>query len=244
MRAHIEALADLGACLALDTPGYGQSDPLPQPSPSLEDYGAALLAALDQLDVETFVLLGNATGAQIALAMAKLAPARVRRLILENCGHFDPADRAAWEEAYFPDLSPQASGAHLTTIWDMCAKQTTRFPWHLPLQPDQRERPHPPATALTAMASAFLLAGPGYDRAYRAAFRAEDAASFNGLTVPCTIINWAGSAVRTQLQALLAQPLPSQVGSVVAGESQEARFAALRQVVLEALGSGGAPSLF
>jgi pimeloyl-ACP methyl ester carboxylesterase len=50
MLGQIQALASAGyRAIALDTPGYGQSDPLPEPPQSLADYARAFLAGIDAL---------------------------------------------------------------------------------------------------------------------------------------------------------------------------------------------------
>lgn len=221
----ISALAQAGRhAIGVDTPGYGASDPLPHAA-SLDDYADALLALADGAGLGAFGVYGNATGAQIALALAKRAPGRVGRLVLDNCGHFDPALRAQWEPHYFPDLTPQPDGSHLPRIWEMCRHQMTRFPWHL--DDGAPDRPAPPADALQAMTLAFLMAGADYDRAYRIAFHAEDVTSFDGLTVPTVLIDWESSVVRAQGQALIDQGLPSCVRIAPAGPGLPARLAAI-----------------
>ena len=77
------------------------------------------------------------------------------------------------------------------------------------------------------MADHFLMATPGYDAAYRLAFHAENARSFAGLAVPTVLIDWAGSIVRREVQALVAEGLPPCVRVVGAGASAGERFAAI-----------------
>jgi pimeloyl-ACP methyl ester carboxylesterase len=78
MLAQLQVLADAGyRAIALDTPGYGQSDPLPTPPQSLTDYARAFLAGIDAMggiDTTRFALYGTATGAQLALALVRHAP--------------------------------------------------------------------------------------------------------------------------------------------------------------------------
>jgi pimeloyl-ACP methyl ester carboxylesterase len=223
MRPQIEALASAGFCaIGIDTPGYGGSDHLPR-AETLRDYADAIGAAMSALGHERFGLYGTATGAQIALSLAKAAPDRVTRLVLDNCGHFDPALRATWEAGYFPDTAPAADGSHLVRIWDMCVKQATRFPWHL----DGPANPAPPADMLQAMARAYLEAGPDYHRAYRLAFHAEDIDSFAGLTTPTVLLDWEGSVVRAQIQVLIGKGLPACVRVLHAGAGLDARLSAI-----------------
>jgi pimeloyl-ACP methyl ester carboxylesterase len=225
LAAQIDALAPDYFAVGIDTPGYGGSDPLPEGEVTLGDYADAVLETMAGLGAENFALYGAATGAQIALAVARRAPDRVTRMVLDNCGAFAPADRSAWEPHYFPDFTPQPDGSHLARIWAFCAAQTQRFPWHLP---STDERPPAPTQALAAMTLATLQAGPGYDRAYRLAFRAEDPASFAGLLTPTVLIDWADSIVARELRALIDAGLPPCVRVRPAGPGLAGRLAAIR----------------
>lgn len=230
LMAQMQRLSETNRCFALDIPGYGGSDPLSPPAERLDDFAHALLEACSRLGLERFALYGAATGAQVALMMAKAAPHRIARLVLDACGHFDAADRAAWEEAYFPDLTPQEDGSHLMRIWSMAERQATRFPWiHEPC-PDDPPRGAPLAVKC-AMTLGFLQAGPDYARAYRLAFHAEDAASFVGLTVATTLIDWEGSILRRETRALIAKGLPDCVRVLRAGATLQDRLEAIAQGV-------------
>ncbi|NBU26295.1 MAG: alpha/beta fold hydrolase [Gammaproteobacteria bacterium] len=104
MLGQLQALAEAGhRAIALDTPGYGQSDPLPAPPQSLTDYARAFLAGIDAMGIDRFGLYGTATGAQLALALARFAPHRLTRLVLDNCALFTEDQVADWEPRYFPD---------------------------------------------------------------------------------------------------------------------------------------------
>src|SRR5579862_5428395 len=51
-QGHVERLAAAGfSAIALDTPGYGNSDPLAALAPSIADFASALVATLDALGV-------------------------------------------------------------------------------------------------------------------------------------------------------------------------------------------------
>jgi pimeloyl-ACP methyl ester carboxylesterase len=78
-----------------DVPGFGGSDP-PPPMPAIEDYAAALLEALDELEPGRRVqldLFGQHTGAAISIEMAIQRPARIRRLVLVGVPLFSDAER-------------------------------------------------------------------------------------------------------------------------------------------------------
>jgi len=89
-------LADRRIVHCPDVPGFGGSDPPPAP-PTIDDYAAALLEALDGLlprgrraQVD---LVGQHTGAAIAVEMARQQPQRIRRLVLIGVPLFADAER-------------------------------------------------------------------------------------------------------------------------------------------------------
>jgi pimeloyl-ACP methyl ester carboxylesterase len=67
-------------CLAFDLPGFGMSD-LPT-RPSLRAYAEDIAAAIDELGVERFVLVGHSLGGGVAAGLAEMLPDRVAALVL------------------------------------------------------------------------------------------------------------------------------------------------------------------
>src|SRR5882757_9276115 len=67
--------------IAMDTPGFGDSD-APEGDPSIEVWATAAFALLDALGEKEFAVVGHHTGAVIALEMAATAPDRVSALVL------------------------------------------------------------------------------------------------------------------------------------------------------------------
>jgi pimeloyl-ACP methyl ester carboxylesterase len=229
MLAHIAKLAATHHVIAVDTPGYGNSDPLPQMAPTLDDYADCLLKAATAYGLDSFQLYGTATGAQIALAMAKRAPARIHTLVIDNCAHFNATLRDTWRDSYFADLSPKSDGSHWRTAWDIAAAQFQYFPWHVQSPETALNRAPPPPEFITKMALGFMCAMPAYDTVYRLAFEAEDIGSFDGLIVPTTLIDWQGSIVRPFVQALIDEGLPACVRVAPCGPSLDERLAAIAQ---------------
>lgn len=76
-------LADRWQVIALDLPGHGHSDHLPEGAfYHFVDYVRCVLAAVDVLGLERYCLLGHSMGAGIASLMAAAAPASIERLAL------------------------------------------------------------------------------------------------------------------------------------------------------------------
>ncbi len=222
----MQALEDRFTVLAPDTPGYGLSSADPKNPKSVADYADGLREWADALGLTRFALYGSATGAQIALEFARRYPERLAHLVLDNAAHFEEPERARILEAYFPDLSPRASGAHLAELWHFAREIYTFFPWFEQSSEARLRRELPPLEVIHHMALDTLRAGADYHRAYRAAFCNEHASRYAGLTVPTTLIRWQSSLLLRQIDALIAYGLPSCVRVADAGPDE--RFAVIR----------------
>lgn len=80
-------------CLALDRPGTGLSDPLPEPLSvhDLDRYAEHLVTdVLDALDVERAHLVASSFGGMVALRSAAAHPDRVGRMVQMACPAFAP----------------------------------------------------------------------------------------------------------------------------------------------------------
>jgi pimeloyl-ACP methyl ester carboxylesterase len=109
-----ELLPELGVdrvVYALDTPGFGESDPPPAPPP-LGEYAEALHDFIAELK-EPVDLFGYHTGAMIAVELARRHPAAVRRLVLMSVPLLS-AERRATLGAETPISE---DGSHLAESW-------------------------------------------------------------------------------------------------------------------------------
>jgi pimeloyl-ACP methyl ester carboxylesterase len=86
-RETVPMLAQKGEVVVYDEPGFGRSDRLTHGKPSLERSARIACALLDKLGWESGVdVVGQSHGGMVALALAALAPSRVRRLVLLGSG--------------------------------------------------------------------------------------------------------------------------------------------------------------
>jgi len=74
--------------IRFDLPGFGLTGPHPRADYSIDAYVAFVLALLDQLGVQAFVLAGNSLGGEIAWQTALAQPERVRQLVLVDASGY------------------------------------------------------------------------------------------------------------------------------------------------------------
>jgi pimeloyl-ACP methyl ester carboxylesterase len=94
--AHIEAVAPILAALdgapdliALDLPGFGESEP-PEQAWDVDSYARFMIHFLDELGVERAHLVGHSHGGRVSIALAADEPQRVGRLLLIDSAGLRP----------------------------------------------------------------------------------------------------------------------------------------------------------
>lgn len=164
----IETLATRYTVFAPDTPGFGDSDPLPQPD--IDTLGAALNEALDALRIRQCGLYGVHTGALIALAATLAAPARIAHLVLDGYALFTAAEREELLAHYLPANPPHWSGQHLAWYWARMREQLIHWPWHAQRAQNRTTYALPSARQTDQSMRELLRVGDAYRDGYRAAF--------------------------------------------------------------------------
>jgi pimeloyl-ACP methyl ester carboxylesterase len=121
--------------IALDTPGYGNSDPLPG-GVSIAAMAESVVSLLDALELPRAHVLGLHTGNKIAAALAARFPDRVDRVVLAGHTHSLIVDKQQRDEAirhlvdhYFPRFGPAADGAHRVREWLMAQADVQPLWW-------------------------------------------------------------------------------------------------------------------
>lgn len=160
--------------IAMDTPGFGASDPPDGlPLDGLGYYAGRVAGFLDVLGVERVAVVGHHTGAMIAAELAAAQPRRVSRLVLIGAVVLRSAEqRREWLER-IDRWHPDARGDFVvnTLIPRMHLSVTTDDPDHF-------------ATELTC----YLQAGPEYWWAYHAVFSYDAPARLPLISVPALCV--------------------------------------------------------
>ncbi len=98
--------------VALDTLGYGGSDPV---EPSVATWAAGALAAADVLGLQRFAVAGHHTGGVIAVELACAAPERVEALVLSSTPVVDAEFRDRPHGV--DEVDRDADGHYLQALW-------------------------------------------------------------------------------------------------------------------------------
>jgi pimeloyl-ACP methyl ester carboxylesterase len=170
LEALIRRLAENFRVLSPDTPGNGDSSPLPLADPDIEAYSRGILEFLDAMQVERAAVYGSHTGACIGSELALLAPHRVSRLIQDGVAIFTPAEREALLATYAHPFEPNLTGTHLMQAFMFCRDQFIFFPWYASDKAHLRDGGLPPPGPLHEWVVEVLKAATTYHLAYRAAF--------------------------------------------------------------------------
>jgi len=123
----LQALSGDRVAIACDLPGLGDSDPLP--NPDVAAYRDALLGMLDVLQLASIDVIAEFTAAPLALELARAAPERVNRLVLDGVFVFSASERRQLWKSYCPPLRPSWDGAHLHALWHRLRDQELNWPW-------------------------------------------------------------------------------------------------------------------
>lgn len=103
--------------IAMDTPGFGDSAPLPGPA-GIEPWAQVALELLDSLGIARAHVVGHHTGGVIAIELAAAAPSRVASLVLSSTPFTGEAfRRARAQRPPIDHVAPSADGSHLAALW-------------------------------------------------------------------------------------------------------------------------------
>jgi pimeloyl-ACP methyl ester carboxylesterase len=156
--------------VAMDTPGFGDSDPLPAADPSIRDFADAVLEVADSLGAPRVDLYGTHTGASIALETAVRGASRIRKLVFDGLPMFSTDERVDHLAHYIPPFEAHWDGSHVVWAWNFIRNMTLFYPWY---HMDARHATGraPDALLLHERVVDLMKAGPNYASGYRAVYR-------------------------------------------------------------------------
>ena len=227
MEPLMRRLAGRVTAIAPDTPGFGDSSPIAGEVRDLGPYVQAMMGLRAALGLDKAAVYGSATGAQIAVEWAKADAGAVSGLILDNAASFTDDERSAIMDGYFPDVAPKPDGGHLARAWRTAHDATLFFPWHRPSAANRLPAPPAPPAAMDLTARGYLAAGPGYEAAYRAAFRNERAEQVQPIQAPLVVLRWRGSILRRWADRFDDYQWGANVAMAHCGPTLEERWACL-----------------
>ena len=104
--------------VAIDTPGFGNSDPTLQP-PTIEDYADAMIHFAEDLKIKSLNIMGYHTGSKIALEVANKKPELINKVILISAPIFNQEEVNDFKSHYLnKDKILKSDGSHLQDAWN------------------------------------------------------------------------------------------------------------------------------
>lgn len=173
--------------IAPDTPGFGQSDPLPVERITVEELADCVIGFADALSLERFSVYGFHTGGGVSIALADAFPERICAAAVNGLAMPTTAERADFLEHYFPAFEPSWDGSHLAWVWARMREQTIFFPWYASTLAKRMDYTMPTTEALQEGVREFLQSGDHYRVGYRAAFEYDAAPALARLQVPTLV---------------------------------------------------------
>ncbi len=217
-------------CIAPDTPGFGQSDPLPG-EPDIDAFADALLETMDALGLDACPAYGFHSGGIILVTALKRAPKRFACLAIGGYAIWTTEEMRIFGESYLPAFHPSAYGEHLTWLWNRMLEQSWFFPWFDTRDAARLSVAHADLPRVQQAVMEMLDAGDAYRAGYGAVLRApRDIPPPDAKTPPVLISAYAGDPLQAHIDRLGAMPANWQALKVATPAAhQAASLAFLRE---------------
>lgn len=235
-------LAPYCTAIAVDTPGFGQSNPLPQAHWSMSALADLMAQFLDALGIAQVSACGQHTGAAIAAELARRHPQRVRALALDGLPLFNAAEQSSILPHQLYRFVPQPDGTHLMWAWSRFRDGWMFFPWSQRDLAHRRQLDFPePALIHSWQIMELLRSRESHLHIYPGVFDWDGAQALREIHQPCWVGTPADDQLAPHLQRLPAG-LPSvQVHTLPAGARTQVLQAQARWMITHLPGSSAAP---
>ena len=190
-------------CIAPDTPGFGQSEPLSLTNPDINDYADAVAEFVAALGLSQIAAYGFHSGGIILVTALKRHPNLFTALAIGGYAIWTPAEMAAFGDQYLPPFLPSDYGEHLTWLWNRVLEQSWFFPWFDVRKEARLSVAHDDPLRADAVVCEMLDAGDAYRLGYGAVLRApRDIPAPDAVTPPVLITAYDGDPLQTHLDRL------------------------------------------
>ena len=159
-------------CVAPDTPGFGQSDPLPGGAEiDIADLADAVLALLDALAQGPVLGYGIRSGAVILLAALRRRASAFRAIAVTGFGMHTVEEQSIFSDRYLPPFRPTPYGEHLAWLWQRSVEQSWFFPWYAAEPENRFPTLHTDVDTAASAVMQMLDSGDAYRAGYGAVLR-------------------------------------------------------------------------
>ncbi len=194
-------------CIAPDTAGFGDSQPLPHSHPECADYADALIAFLDALGLPQVAAYGFHSGAIILVTAVKRHAARFSGIACGGYAVWTEAEKADFGARYTPPFLPQPYGEHLAWLWGRVLEQSWFFPWYRAEPGSRLAMAHGDPERVQPIVMECLSAGDNFSKGYAAVLRANrDIPAAGEPTPPVLIAAYDGDPLKAHLKRLGTLP--------------------------------------
>ena len=165
--------------IAVDTPGYGNSDPPPK-GITIPEYADNLVAALDYFKLDKVIVVGHHTGSTIAASFAVRHPDRVSSIVLHGVTIFNEEEIALRVNRPALRRPIKEDGSHLSGYFR-------------PLQPG--EKPHPEAWVKNQTWFTMLIYQMGPDFGHNAVYSHDSMGDLKNIKARGMILSDTGDGM-------------------------------------------------
>ena len=217
-------------CIAPDTPGFGQSEPLAKSAPDINDYADAVVQFLDALGVGQIPAYGFHSGAIILVTALKRHPARFSGIAAGGYAVWTEAERQAFGANYTPPFLPKAYGEHLIWGWNRILEQAWFFPWYDARPETRMANAHDDPAKVHDIILEILDAGDSFRLGYAAVLQApRDIPPPGAKVAPVLIVGYDGDPLQAHIDRLGPLPVGWEARKVRTPADQQAASLAFLQ---------------
>ncbi len=206
---YAELLSEWGehfTCIAPDTPGFGQSEPL-SGEPDIGDFADALAEFCEVSGIARCAAYGFHSGGVILVAAMKRRPELFSCLAVGGYAVWTPEEMRLFGESYLPEWHPAPYGEHLTWLWNRILEQSWFFPWFDVRDATRLQGAHADLAKVHRVIMEMLDAGNAYRAGYGAVLRApRDIPGGESATPPVLITAYRNDPLHAHLARLGEMP--------------------------------------